>query len=82
MTIANIDPTATSVWLERLPGVTALPDMPAATSVWLYDLPGVTALPDMPAAIDVWLDNLPGVTADQAKKAAPNAKIYINGHPV
>ncbi len=37
--------TAIYVWLDNLPGLTALPDMPAATYVWLNNLPGVTALP-------------------------------------
>ena len=36
---------ATYVWLDNLPGVTALPEMPAATYVWLLNLPGVTAPP-------------------------------------
>jgi hypothetical protein len=48
--------TATMVWLENLPCITSLPDMPAATKVWLSHLPGVTSLPEMPAAIEVWLD--------------------------
>ena len=39
---------ATEVWLDNMPGVTSLPDMPAATHVWLYNMPGVTSLPDMP----------------------------------
>jgi hypothetical protein len=55
--------TATDVWLDNLPLVQAVPDMPAATIVRLDNLPLVSAVPDMPAATDVWLYNLPLVQA-------------------
>ena len=51
---------------------------PALTEVGLYNLPGLTALPDMPAATCVMLENLPGVTVEDARKAAPNAKIWFD----
>ena len=60
---------ATVVWLENLPGVTALPELPAATFVRLENLPGVTALPELPAATFVRLYNLPGVPEEEKKKA-------------
>ena len=55
------NPQTTGVWLENLPGVTVLPELPLATYVVLENLPRITSLPEMPMATDVWLEGLPMV---------------------
>ena len=53
---------AKDVWLENLPQVSVLPEMPRAKYVLLLNLSQVSVLPEMPKANSVWLENLPQVS--------------------
>ena len=71
---------ATDVYLQNLPLVKVIPDMPKATYVDLYNLPLVKVIPDMPNATVVSLFNLPLV---EVVPDMPNATtVHLDNLPL